>query len=97
MAASEVIDVENAWALAHASVADNTVVILTPTGTDVEWAISDTAVVAPPSNDIPGHNLSVPIEQNSSHHMDRQFILKNGERLYLRGPDVLRCTMTVKA
>lgn len=80
--ATENITVTGTWSVAHTATANNTNVVLTPAGPDVEWVINTTA----PSATLTGHQLSEPLTGSPNRFKDRGFVLANGEGLYIRGP-----------
>lgn len=84
------ITLTNVWQLAHLATADNTNVVLTPQGKDIDWAI-DTST---PAESLSGHNLSRAGMVNDN-YQDRGFVLKTGEGLYVRGSSGLIVAMTV--
>lgn len=88
--ATENITATSAWAVAHTSTADNTNVVLTPNGDDVNWVIDTTA----PSPTITPHRLSEPLRRGG--YRDRGFVLANGETLYIRGPVGVTIARTVE-
>lgn len=79
--ATENITVNGTWQAAHTATANNTNVVLTPRGSDVEWVINTTT----PSASLQGHMLSEPLDRGRG-FKDRGFVLANGEILYVRGP-----------
>ena len=84
------ITLTEVWQLAHSATADNTNVVLTPQGKDIDWAIDTTT----PAESLAGHNLSQ-MGMINENYRDRGFVLQNGEGLYLRGSAGLVVAMTV--
>ena len=91
--ATENITITGEWSVAHTAASENTNVVLTPAGPNVEWAI-DTTV---PAATLVGHQLSEPLLRSPEKFRDRGFVLKNGEGLYVRGPRDAVVARTVAA
>lgn len=84
------ITLTNVWQAAHTATANNTNVVLTPQGKDIDWAIGTSL----PAESLSGHNLSRAGMVNDN-YQDRGFVLKSGEVLYVRGSQGLVVAMTV--